>query len=251
LLFIVFCLSNWISGLLGHALHLPSVVTLAMWLCPLVVLSISAVRSTRLPMVEVHAHGVRIVTHRREHFFPFEHIRAVESSEGALRIFLDGDEEKRIPVDGLSPARVEALAEAVRDARLHTAGTRSRRRTRHAPVEVPEIARLFERGGRSLAEWRAHVGRLLRGSDYRSVGVDPEDVERVLGHPRATPQQRIGAALAVVHGGDEQGKADVERRLRIAAEACDDEDASRALEALADGDEEAFEEAAEATTRAT
>lgn len=98
-------------------------------------------------------------------------------------------------------------------------------------VEVPPGT--FERVGADLAAWRAHLDGAMREAGYRTAGLAPDVAARVLESPRATPEQRVGAALALRVAGEDPA------RIRIAASACADEALGEALEAIAEDAPEA------------
>ncbi len=67
---------------------------------------------------------------------------------------------------------------------------------------------------------------------YRRAGAGPEKLSQVLTDPAASPEQRVGAALALTARTD---KADAKSRIRIAAEGCAHPKLRIALERAADG----------------
>jgi hypothetical protein len=94
--------------------------------------------------------------------------------------------------------------------------------------EAVDRGAAFARDGRSVAEWRAAIARVLEDPGYRSAGLTSEQTEAVLRNPLASPEQRIGAAMAIRIAGDPPD------RIRVAAEAAADPDVREALEAVAD-----------------
>ena len=98
-----------------------------------------------------------------------------------------------------------------------------------ASAGAPDVpAGSFERGGRDLAAWRAHLEAAMRDGSYRTAGLAPDAAARVLESVQATPEQRVGAALALRVAGEDGA------RIRVAAEACADEALGEALVAIAD-----------------
>jgi hypothetical protein len=110
-----------------------------------------------------------------------------------------------------------------------------------------ELARVaidrLDRNGRPIQVWREELRRLLAPEgDYRAARISPEDLGGVIEDPVAPAERRIAAAVALA--AKEQGEA--RRRVRIAVQACADEELQRALEHAAEGemDEALIERAA-------
>lgn len=102
-----------------------------------------------------------------------------------------------------------------------------------APIRAAELGR----NGRSVADWRAHV-RSLFESGYRTAGTTIDDASAILHSPNATPDERVGAALALRVAGEPP------ERVRVAASAMVDDRVRVALEELADaGDDAAVDRA--------
>lgn len=140
----------------------------------------------------------------------------------------DGKKLRILPL-ALDPARVAAAAALV-DARL---GDRA----------APARANAFERGGRSLDEWRAGMRTVLDPS-YRSSGATIDDAALVLTSPTSSVEQRIGAALALRIAGEPL------ERVRIAAEGTVDPKVRVVLDAIAEGaDDERVDETLRAMAR--
>ena len=101
----------------------------------------------------------------------------------------------------------------------------------------PDAPAAFQRVGGSVAEWRAHLRGLFDAGGYRTAGTSVDDAAAVLRTPTASPEQRIGAALALRVAGEPP------ERIRVAAEAAADDRVRDALEAVASGDDTAAEKA--------
>ena len=86
----------------------------------------------------------------------------------------------------------------------------------------------YERGGRVLAEWRAHLAQAMNQASYRHNAATVDEAAAVLHSAEATPEQRVGAALALRVAG--QPKA----RIRVAVDAAADDRMREALEAVAE-----------------
>lgn len=106
-------------------------------------------------------------------------------------------------------------------------GARGAEASRAAATAAP-----FERGTRDLATWRKHLQRELDGGgSYRAAGITLEEAEAALRSPVATPEQRIGAAIALRVAGEPPA------RVRVAAEAVADATLREALLGVADDDD--------------
>lgn len=124
------------------------------------------------------------------------------------------------------------LDEARRTSALHMLAE-SAYRASQARVS-PERLRALERQGRDLTTWRANAAASLGEGQYRVAASIATDVEAALRSPHATPEQRIGAALAL------RATEDAPARIRIAARSLADERVREALEAVADDDDAAL-----------
>ncbi len=89
----------------------------------------------------------------------------------------------------------------------------------------------LHREGRALAAWREAMRAKASGAtDFRAQALDRDDLEAALVHPGATPEERVGAALAL----RELDAAGV-TRVRVAADAAVAPALRDALRAVADG----------------
>lgn len=163
--------------------------------------------------------GVRVVGALRDRFVPFSAIEAVETlpkeAFSRLRLVLREGKSVHIPVVG----DAEELALRVRDA-LDAWDKR----------EAAQPLDLLERGERKADEWVQALRARATDASYREAGLRVEDLEALVDDPRAAPEQRVGASLALA--ADDRGR----RRVRIAASVCADPDMQAALEAASDGE---------------
>jgi hypothetical protein len=106
-------------------------------------------------------------------------------------------------------------------------------------AEVDERLALFDRRGGTLEAWRARVAKAMDASSYRDAPVTVEDAAAVLRSAKASPEQRVGAALALRAAGEPAEK------IRVAAGAIVDERVRVAIERVAEDDEPAVERALE------
>lgn len=169
------------------------------------------------PSVTIGEDGVVVASGGRERFIPRSDLGPVLRGHGGLPLGLTTKAGASITFvgSGIDPERRGALAELA-DMRLGATST------------TPERGDLFERGDRPVSDWRKHIASLFEDSGYRSAGMTPEQTTAVLRSPAATPQQRIGAAMALRIAGEPA------ERIRIAAEAAADPAMREALEAVAE-----------------
>jgi len=106
-----------------------------------------------------------------------------------------------------------------------------------ARANVPDRRPLFESGGRPVPEWRTHLARMMEDGSYRTAGASVDDAAAIVRSAHATPEQRVGAALALRVAGEPP------ERIRVVAETNVDDRMREALEAVADGDDERVERA--------
>lgn len=87
----------------------------------------------------------------------------------------------------------------------------------------PRVA-AFERAGRPLAAWRGELALKIANSGYRGDTITVEEADAVVRNANASPDARIGAALALAAAGERTRVAGAaapiaEQRLRVALEA--------------------------------
>jgi hypothetical protein len=151
-------------------------------------------------------------------FIPFEGISSASYDRGAVRL------ERRGGADVVLPAKAEPgelLAARVTEA-LERAGAR---------VAEAKLAQL-DRRDETIAAWRARVAAQHASSGYRDLGIDKDEILEVLDDPTCSPERRIAAALAL--SGDEDDRT--VKRLRVAVDACANEELRAALELAAEGE---------------
>jgi hypothetical protein len=183
------------------------------------VLAFVAQRSLQRRQLVIGTDGVRVVGALRDRFVPFSSIERVETMPSApfkrVRLRLREGKRVHIPVIG-DP---EELALRLRDAldAWHKG-------------DAAQPLDLLERGERKGDEWVQALRARATDASYREAGLRVEDLEALVDDPRAAPEQRVGASLALA--ADERGR----RRVRIAASACADPDMQAALEAASEGE---------------
>ena len=197
------------------------------------------IAATTPPKVVVGADGISIKRAFRQRFIPFADIASVSDivtrSPYTRRLSLtlhDGSEE-HIAASKKNRIKLEALKH-----RLEL-GLAAHADAAAAP---PRLA-LLARNRRDVATWRANLAALIQqDAGFRRSPLSHQDVEAILDDPTVNIEQRIGAALAL-----EASDAEAARpRIRIAAEACAEPKARRALLRVADdGDAELERQAIE------
>jgi hypothetical protein len=112
---------------------------------------------------------------------------------------------------------------------------RARGRSRVSHVQLAQL----DRRSRSVPAWREDLRALLavEGSGYRGAALGPDQLAEVVEDAGAPTERRVAAAVALSGKGDEEAR----RRVRVAVEACADQDLRAALEHAAEGEIEEAE----------
>lgn len=169
------------------------------------------------------ADGVTIRTGWRRRFIPYEDIGVLEQYDketGVGRLALTNGEFIWIATTDGASAPISAIRASIEMAK------RGRRDASHAA----SVLLLLERQGDSFEAWRERVRSLTRASRaFREAVVTPEDLLRVIEDPAATPEQRVGATMALSAFED----ASAHTRVRVAIDACANEPLRDALDAAA------------------
>lgn len=176
--------------------------------------------------------GVQARIGPRRDSFRFAAVTSMTVEPGGVVFEVDG-EKVVIPLDMDDRQQARALAHRLELAWEHfqsSAGSGGAER--------------FLRKGLSLEEWRARLGRLIRGAaTMREAPLRIEDALGVLEDPEADPEARAGAALALAAVGSEEER----RRVRVAVESTTSPKVRVALDAALEGElEEELLEAARA-----
>jgi hypothetical protein len=199
---------------------------------------IAVVVATDTPQVEVGADGITLRRRRGSRFVHHDAIAAATLVGGELVLTLHDGSEERVVVSEKNRAQ---LATAQRRIALGLAA--------HArePSSAARLA-LLARSGRSIADWRHALEKLMQGdAGFRRAPLSADDVAAILAAPTTTPEHRIGAAMALrIAAGDHAAP-----QIRIAAEACAHSETRHALLRVADAEAEhaAIEEALKAASR--
>ncbi|MFO0611775.1 MAG: hypothetical protein U0414_04245 [Polyangiaceae bacterium] len=189
--------------------------------------------------------GVRLVRAPETRFIPFASVRSAELTQiqilerrpgrneavfiPAVRLRLVDGASTDLPMVGVPE---ETLAEVV--SRVSAGIERAR---------AADVKRSLDRGGRSVAAWRASLEQRVRVGDFRTQALTPETLDGMLADPTVSPEDRIGAALALRASGTE-GAAE---KIRLAASSSASPRLRVALDAAAEDalDDETFEAALE------
>ncbi|MEM1031611.1 MAG: hypothetical protein AAGN82_14770 [Myxococcota bacterium] len=105
------------------------------------------------------------------------------------------------------------------------------RRRQAAASDAPAPMLALSRGDAGPQAWRRRIERLVdTPTDYRSLALEPSALWRIVEHPTAAPEQRVGAALALheialrtdgaraTEAGPLRDRDDVARRARFAVD---------------------------------
>jgi hypothetical protein len=197
---------------------------LALWL------TLLRPRPPRLRLA-VGADGVAIRTDTASRFVSFGRIERVEPAPFGAVLVLGGGE--RLPLAVVPPPAPDAVLVANE---LEAARRACLLRRLEAGIEATSAlagAERLARQGRSVDAWRDAVRDLVKddAADYRAALLPTEQAARIVEDGRASPEARIGAALALSGRADEP----LRRRLRVAIGDCVDDATRHALsDALVD-----------------
>lgn len=170
------------------------------------------------PRVVVGTDGVRVAGTTSAAFVSFADITGVRRLDWSVEVTRKGTPALVLPTIGQTDRQIAALVKRIqRGMKVYGAGG------------AAELAAL-ERQGRDLARWRAEVAqRYAAGPTFREQALSRDVVEAVLDDAKAPPERRIGAALALRAEGGE-----APARIRVAADACANEDLRAALAEIAE-----------------
>lgn len=189
--------------------------------------------------------GIAYQKSLRKQFIPYGSVREVlPDTRGVRLVCTDGrsivlptQEQTDRPLSfgvtaGAVPTPAEARRKALMDriAQAKAAGGGS--------VLARVALDKLDRNDRPVTRWKLDLQNLAKDSaDYRNRELTPGDLCAVIEDAGAPPERRIAAAVALA--GRDKGEA--HRRVRIAVQACADEELKRALESAAEGEiEEAY-----------
>lgn len=170
------------------------------------VLIASRINDARAGECEIGADGVALTWRGATRFVPWAKVEAIRSEAACIRLVIAGEPPLVVRPLGTAGTRDFLLRKDALYTRLLDA--------RENPTTPGDdaLARRLARGGRSAAGWQADLATMREG-DYRTGGAPEEDLWRVVEDHRASPDARVGAALALRNA---EGAGP---RLRIAAAA--------------------------------
>jgi hypothetical protein len=208
------CLAGLAAALFGHDIEglamVGGCVGLLLWI------TILRPRPSR-QRVRVGADGVAIESDAGLRFAPFTSIERVEAAPyGAVLALSTGE---RMPLAVVKPTLSGA---GERELSLLRRGTLLARLARGVEgVESLAGAERLGRQGRSIEAWRAAVRELVRedAPGYRAALLPTEQAVRIVESGHASPEARVGAALALAASAD----AGLKRRLRVVLDATADD----------------------------
>lgn len=177
-----------------------------------------AKRVMAAPEVTVGDDGVAVTSLLGRSFVPLRDVEAVSVSDLAP-VLVTRRGGGRVGIGGLllDRARKVAIARAIEE--------------RIGPAAAsPERHAHYGRGDRPVAAWRDHLSRAASEAGYRATAATADEAMAVLRSAHATPDQRVGAALALRAAGAPP------ERIRVAAAAAADERVRVALHAVADAE---------------
>lgn len=180
-------------------------------------LSVRALSSTTL---RIGADGVRV----GRRFVPYGALREVRHTTGGV-LFDTGQRARKVRCLGVQAASIiENVNRAV-----------ARFRDDHGQTDLT----MLDRQSRSVPEWRGTLSRILDATSYRQPAVDRSALLTLVENPKATPERRAGAILAL----GPHATPDEKKRLRIASDTCAEPHARAIMEAALDEELEALERA--------
>jgi hypothetical protein len=176
--------------------------------------------------IHIGADGVMLRGAFRRRFVPHSAIVRATPIKGGVadayhfvKIMLVGGRAFTFPA--ASAAEALALSDRIMAARVVTS--------------AQDRARLLEaisRNGRSVSEWRRAQESLVAKTGYRTAGHGVEEMMQIVEDATAPVEQRVAAALAARPNGGEA----VQKRIRVAAEACVEPRLRIALESASAGE---------------
>jgi hypothetical protein len=182
-------------------------------------------RLARAPTLTIGDDGLVYVAGRKQRVIPRAEIVAIEHVAQGMPIYVRTRDGGVLAISGgATDVGRRAAASRLALERLFGAGS---------PREA-ESGAVFARGARTVAEWREHLRGLFAREGYRVAGATVDEAAAVLRSPSASPDERIGAALALRDAGEPAS------RIRVAADGLVDPRVRVALEAIADDAPEAI-----------
>lgn len=157
---------------------------------------------------------------RGRHFIPHRELVSATLQGSTLMLETAEGEVHEIP---LGPIPAHHLGAVVR--RIESAAASGR-------LNEDEL-NILVRSSRSLEEWRAALAEISRGH-YRSARVPDARLIEVVEDATGNPERRLGAAIALSEGGDEEARRIIRIRIAELAEDTVNPQLSRAFVELAE-----------------
>jgi Bacterial PH domain len=210
------CIVGSLPGSNAVSNHIDSLMPLLF-----VAVSLFIVGIFRKGRVTVGADGILVERPFRKRFIPADAIRKAETQQDRLALTLDERGKMSVlalPTDreagpGLLAARIQTLLEGRSGATVIASA-------------------LVARGGRTLAEWKEQLKKLIAGTAGYRAETAPVDVLLRTAESSALPaEQRLGAAMAIGLSDDAQAK----ERVRVAVEGIANEKLRVAMGEALDG----------------
>lgn len=176
--------------------------------------------------IHIGADGVVLRGAFRKRFFPHGAIVRAAPTKGGIAdayhfVKIDLTDGRSFTVPAASADESLAMIDRIQAA---SKGTAAQDRAR--------LLEIISRNGRPVPEWKKALETLVAKTGYRTAGHDVEEVMRIVEDAAAPLEQRVAAALAArPHGGEA-----VQKRIRVAAEACVEPRLRVALERAATGE---------------
>ncbi len=196
-------------------------------------LLLKSVRATFGPaQIVVGADGIVVEHGLRDRFVPHDRLASFTVKHDAVDLTLTDGSRVRARARHLTDEQQAELR-----ARIEAALAVFRR----GGAAAGSLARL-DRAGRALADWRTSLQAILeQHGSYRETPLTRDQLFEVLESAASPAEHRLGAALSLSAAGD----ANVQERIRVAADACANPRVRIALAKVADGgiDDGAIDEA--------
>lgn len=206
--------------------------------------------ATRPSEIVVGHEGFEIIGPFRKRYIDYADVERVDRSGTGLVAFLKGGTHLRFGT-GFSTERnrVDALLLRLREAMAARVSE---------PLAAPKLA-VLARNGRNIRAWREDLARATaNGSAYREPLFSDDDLAAIVDSPVASPEQRIGAAMALATRDSAAARERLAHsaacvanpRLRVALEHAASSDDEGAIAAALEAEAEARSEAEAASPRA-
>ncbi|MFT3772007.1 MAG: hypothetical protein QM820_41905 [Minicystis sp.] len=208
---------------------------------PLAGLGLGLIRALQRREAVVGTDGIVFRRALRKLRIPYDEVTGVLPDARGVRLLRRGASPVVLPtqgaVDGPLPERRAAPGVHVPEAEARRNALLARIEEAMAMRDQGAVARpgldLLDRRGRSIAAWREELAKLLdEGAGYRRTGLTAGDLAGVVEDASASVERRIAAAVALATKPEDEAR----QRVRIAAQACADDELRRALESAAEGE---------------